>query len=438
MSRGEQGGVFLVSTGSRDDGGRFSGIGLTAKKWIASTRRAITGFPRRQQLSWKQREPRSALNQILWQEARGEHVPNAEERKQDLLEEWLGYQEGKVGTWNHDYPGEPTAEGWGRIDELLEPAPPAYSSAVRNRIVPRYINEDGEFGESRERILDRIQQMDGVGYENGRAVAYRTDAGIRQDLFQAELLGYGYDISQEDINALMAYAEDLKETEGAGEPEKAGDVVAYEQRRIREVLSKIEGFAGDMLQEWEIPSYLNEAHKFAGDRPDLVDRIVQEYGAMPYSSLETATDGEVRKHLLRTVIREDYDPHISDEAVNELILYAENLRAHADIDVEPERPDNEDLSHTAQSDGGTERVSADPSMQQPYTDYPSGEIRDVALPGRYTADGYEIVNTFTTTAYNTYQKVDTGNAFEYRKNGIPVTPQSYAGASAHRLPDGGV
>lgn len=441
-----------------DDQSRLGRFGRTARKWAASTRRAITGFPYRRRRSWSQRGTRNELNELLWREARGEYIPNAEERKQELLQDWLDDQEAKVHSWNGDYPGEATEPEWGRIDEVLAPAPPAVSTAFTDRLIPRYIEEDGEFGEPRSRMLNRIDELDMDTYDDPQAVAYRTDDDIRQDLFHGELDRYGHRLPEDDIDELLDYADDLKEDADDGSPEKPEDVARYEQDRIHQHLADTDDFAGDVLRHWVIPNYVNEADTFAGSREQLVDNIVQDYGTQDYDDLTTASDAAVRQQLLRSVITTEYDTALSDGVIDELIFYADNLRAHADIDMAAEQPDtgygeghdetgyngdvrggSEDDDEDAgeedpRSDGGT--TAAGTAQSRMMDDPVSATVQETDLPAAYTEDGHEIVNAFISTGYNTYQKIDTGEGVEYRKNGAPTTQAAYAGASAHKLPDG--
>ncbi len=425
-------------TGDRQDDsrGRFSRLGLTAKKWLASAKRFVLNYPYRRQETVAIQEIDNDRHEIFWREARGEYVPHRDQRLTELWARRENHERNIIESWNGDYPGKTTAPAWGRMEELLDDTPDGISTAIQEQLVPRYINEDGEFGESRPQILDRLDEMDVDAYDDPRQVAYRTDDEIRQDLFGGELQAFGYDMTDEDIDELRGYADDLKQTDESADTEKPGDVAAYEQDRIGQELAPVEDYTGDMLQHWVIPTYINESHDFDVDREAVVDQLVQDYGTHDYDDLAGATDGDVRKQLLRAVIVEDYDPALSDGTIDDIVVYAEDLRANADIRPDAEYPE-QDGNGEALSDGGSV-VPAD-MQQQSSMDVSVGDrvdpaVQETELPASYTADGYEIVNEFTTTGYNTYQKIDVGDGFAYRKNGASTSPQSYAGASAHKLP----
>lgn len=421
-------GRLTSGNGNGRNAGIVDRIGTKARQYGASTKRAVLGYPERREISTQQREHLDAFNEIVWAERHGFAVDDPDQQKQEHLEAFADLQEEKVLSWDGDYPYL-AAEKWERVDALLEDEPDDTRTAIRDDIIPQYIEEDGVYSGPRGAWLERIEDYAVDNYDDAQTVAYRTDDTVRRDLLRAELQDRSDDLSDDDIDTIVDQVDDRKQEQTASY-EKSSDVVAYDEHRIETLLEPVEDHTKELMTDWLIPAYVNETAIFGEDRETRVDRLVDTYETHSYEDLQAAQDRDVYRKLLRAVITEEYEADLSEEDRNELIVYADNLRtdpsAADDIAPPDEEPDDAVLT-----DGGGAVPRTGAADTQPMS--PDAVVA-TDLPDQYVEDGYTVTDRFITTAYNEYRKLETGDDTLYLKNGAPTSPQSYAGAAAHKLP----
>lgn len=421
-------------------------IGTTLEKYARATKARITGFPTRRQAAARQHATLDEYNETYWNRLSGAvDEETAEEQMDELANDFLEDQQLKVRDWYErtqtsgvDGPERTAADtlDYTDIDRLLEKTSETTADGVRNWLLPRYMNEDDEFGKSRSWMMNRIDQLPAdPQYNDPQYRARLADDDIQTELLKSELRVYGLGFSLDAASQIAeTVAEQKQEYRKSGEAEREerfgdgrSDRLSYLQERISSITERDQNTDPATLARL-VASYVQEHDVFGAERRTLVDRLV-DADQYSYDELGTKDDADIWKKLLEAEVR-DAGSGLSERETIELAVYAEELRdMNGDYDApEPvddtgadKEPDENDGD--PQTDGGVVPATAPAS------------VSGTALPDTYIDEpDYTVENEFLTTGYNRFQKVDTGDGYAYLKNGIPVSQQSYAGASAHRLP----
>lgn len=109
-----------------------------------------------------------------------------------------------------DGPSNDTYRGYfeEQIDTIIDPLPEDDADLVENWLIPRYVNEEGDFGEDRDTMVDLlVEEYEEYGYED---LAIETDDGVRKNLFIYRVMDADTDLSPDDITEVAVYAEDLR------------------------------------------------------------------------------------------------------------------------------------------------------------------------------------------------------------------------------------
>lgn len=437
---------MAASGTANENGGFLSSIGSTINNYVSAASRAVLGFPKRRRLNAKQDEILSEYDELAWDEIQAEKDDDIDydQRKQEIRDEYFDLERQKVDTWDGRTPDERAEE---RIDALLADKPPDTRNTVKDQMIPRYLDEREEFGWTRPRIMrtldDRPTSDD---YEDMQHRAYMTDQDIRAELFESEIRQYADDLSDDERDELVEQVEERRQyqDEQADDADTRFQNPDIQRQRLEDEIDAIidRYDDADTVRRWLIPVYANESAVFGDDRGTMVDRLVDDYNAN-YGDLDTLTDDRVRRTLF-TRMATDYGP-VSDNDADQLSVYADELRQIPDTDYpvdDAAAPDDVNGNGNgnggngnggdAQTDGGKTAsytgtaagTSTGPQPEQPYTDESS--TVDDAYP--------TVENEFLSTAGHRYRKLQDDDGVRYERDGEPISPQAYAGASAHKLP----
>jgi hypothetical protein len=417
------------------------GLLSTLMTYGQAAKQAVLGFPERRRLTARQDEIISAYDELTWDEIRSTESADTDydQRKQELQEEYFDLEQQKVDTWDSRTPAERADD---RIAAILDDKPPETRETVLNQLIPRYLDGEEEFGESRPRIMDRLDRMPtSDAYQDTQQRAYMTDADIRGELFNSRLQQYSDRIADEDRQQMVeqvqrkkAYREEQQDEDG----QRFRNVDLQHQHLINEVDAIVDRYSEAdrrTLKRWLIPLYGNEGDIFEDDRRSMVDRLVNRYNEQ-YDGLDRFADVWIDRALFRRIAAAN--TQITDTDAAELSVYADEIRQLPDRNYNVDQsaaPDTVDNGGQAQTDGGrSDTYTPTSTTGRTGPSYLDGEQETIDETVGRTLEDTAVENEFITTAGHRYQKIADEDGFRYERNGEPISRQAYAGAAAHRLP----
>jgi len=223
-------------------------------------------------------------------------------------------------------------QGWDRIDGLLDGLDPSMKNAVRNGLVERYVNQEGEFGGDRS---DLVEQYRKTGEYDDQALAYTERSDMEQEVFNYQLEQFGEGLGQERIDHLETAAYLMREDDSEEEEEDdgPGGVIGSAMGMLKGVLSRktddedpFDGMDDDMtatIRDGVVERYVEGEGVFSGGRQERVE-AAREHLDMGYDDMIGMETGDLEQELF-TYQMEPYE-ELSDERTEAILDYAREQR----------------------------------------------------------------------------------------------------------------